>query len=89
MAAIKTLNKSRIKGESRLLRKEIDILKHCDHPNIIKLYDVYEDHQYIHLALELCEGGELFERVLKAGYFSENDAAFHMRKILSAISHLH
>ena len=93
MYAIKTIRKSKI---SRLesLRREIEILQTVDHPNIIKLVDVYEDEKFLHLVTELCTGGEMFDRIIaktksEEGHYSEADAATIMRKILDAIDYIH
>lgn len=43
------------------LQNEIDILKQVDHPNIVKLHDIYEDEKYFFLIMELMTGGELFD----------------------------
>jgi len=40
-------------------------LRSCDHPNIIKLYEIYESGDYIYLVMELLEGGELFDLILE------------------------
>jgi len=59
--AIKTLIKHKMTEEDRVgLINEIDILKQVDHPNIVKLIDVYEDESTFSLVLELMSGGELF-----------------------------
>ena len=42
-----------------MIQNEIDILKLVDHPNIVKLYDVYDEEKYIYLVMELLEGGEV------------------------------
>ena len=47
----------------------------CKHENVAELHDVYEDSSYVHLILELCKGGELFDRVVSKGTFSEKLAA--------------
>jgi calcium-dependent protein kinase len=65
-----------------------------DHPNIIKLYDVYEDLEAIHLVTELCTGGELYDRVVEKaeseeGHFHEDDAAILIRDILDGIRYCH
>lgn len=60
-----------------------------DHPNIIKLFEVYEDDKNLYLVMELCTGGELFERIIKAGHFSELNAALIMRQIFSAAAYCH
>ena len=49
------------KRECNPLLSEIDIMRACDHPNVIKLFEVYEADKQVHLVLELLEGGELFE----------------------------
>ena len=46
------------------LSYEIDILRNMDHPNIMKLYEVFEDKQNIYLVSELCLGGELFDEII-------------------------
>ena len=60
-----------------------------DHPNIIKFHESYIDHRYVHIVMELAEGGELFEKIVKSERFSERRAANYMRKILGAVKHLH
>ncbi len=45
-------------------------MQKLDHPNIIKLYEVYEDEYYIYLVQELCRGGELFDLIIEAGQFT-------------------
>jgi len=60
-----------------------------DHPNIIKFYEAYRDNKYYHLVMELCSGGELFEKLCERGTFTEADGARIIHKILSAIRYLH
>ncbi|CAI2364292.1 unnamed protein product [Moneuplotes crassus] len=61
--AIKSIKKSRIRSKTRLLN-ELSTLKTLDHPNIVKLFEVYEDSESIHLVMEYCSGGELFDQIL-------------------------
>lgn len=61
--AIKSIRKSKV-NKMEVLRREVQILKEVNHPNIIKLIDVYEDDKYLHLITELCTGGELFDRII-------------------------
>lgn len=49
-------------------------MKTLDHPNIIKLYETFEDSRNIYLVMELCEGGELFDAIIDAGHFDEKKA---------------
>ncbi len=73
------------------LRREIEIMKVLDHPNIVKLYQTFEDRSCIYLVMELCTGGELFDRLAeqKASKFTENDAAVLISKMVAAINYLH
>ena len=57
------------------MNNEIKILKQLDHPNIVKLYEIYNDSKNIYLITEYLEGGELFDLILKSRHFNENIAA--------------
>lgn len=88
--AIKALDRSALTSESRdRIRREIEILKELDHPNIIRIIEVVEDERHINIVQELCQGGELFDRIVKNKRFSEDLAAGYMRQILSAVTHCH
>ena len=71
--AIKKIPRTKVKHPERF-RREIDIMKTLDHPNIIKLFETYEDQRYIYLVMELCDGGELFDRIIEKGHFTEGEA---------------
>merc|ERR1719199_1603179 len=60
-----------------------------DHPNIIKLFESFEDHRNIYLILELATGGELFDRIIETGHFTEVQAAIVMQQILRGIFYMH
>ena len=86
--AVKTIPKTKVAGKTQVLLRELEILKRVDHPNIIKLYEIYEDELYIHLVMELCFSGELFDHLIAKGRFSESETADIIYKLLHAISHL-
>jgi len=86
--AIKTIPKAKVRNVERF-KNEISIMKIMDHPNIIKLFETFEDNRNVYLAMELCSGGELFDHIIEAGYFKEVDAAVVMQQILRAIFYLH
>jgi len=88
VCALKTIRKS-AKDEVTRLKEEIEIMRILDHPNIIRFLESFEDKRYIYIALELCEGGELFQRICAAGKFSERIAAGCVRQMLLAINYLH
>ena len=90
--AIKTIQKKSISDDMRdqsKFFKEIDILRKTDHPNIVKLYEFYEDEENYHLVLEYLTGGELFDYILKSKNISEAIAANFMKQILSGVAYCH
>jgi len=97
--AIKTINKNNMSIEDQgLVKTEIEILKICQHPNIIKLYDVYEnvDNIYISkifyfiLVMEYCSGGDLFGYIEQRGFkLPEVRACELIYKLSLAINYLH
>ena len=72
---------------------EISIMSKCDHPSIIKLYEIYEDERHIDLVMEECTGGELFDRILSriesGNLYSEKQAANIFKQMMSAICYCH
>jgi len=86
--AVKYIKTKLIK--TKLLMREIDIMKKVgNHPNILKLYEVFESKNYLYLVLELVTGGELFDQIVARGEYSEKDASNIVRQIISAVNHLH
>ncbi len=79
----------------KALRREIDLLKKLDHPNIVKAYEVYQtSDRNLHLCFQFCTGGNLYSRfpVNSEGtkiQFCEEDAAEIIYQLLSALSHMH
>ena len=68
---------------------EINILKELDHPNIVKMYEFFEDEKRWYIVLEICKGGELFDEILSRGKFAERDAAPLIKQVLSCINYCH
>ena len=54
---------------------EIEMLKFLDHPNIIKLYEFYEDDKRFFLVMELCTGGELYDALSARDHYNEMEVA--------------
>ena len=69
--------------------QEVGILKDLDHPNIIGIYDLYQDNKFYYMVSELCAGGELFDQITRLEYFYEPTAATYMKQILSAVMYMH
>jgi calcium-dependent protein kinase len=62
--AVKIIEKARMSDTEKVrLKYEVNILKNLNHPNIVRLYEVFEDSHKIYLITELCDGRELFEEI--------------------------
>jgi len=86
--ALKTINKTLVKNTEQF-KEEMAIMKLLDHPNIVRLYETFEDERLVYLVLELCTGGELFDRILAEGKFSEQAAASCVQQMLRAVNYMH
>jgi len=60
-----------------------------DHPNVVKLYEIFDDDDCMYLVLELMSGGELFDRIVEKEHYSEKEAADTIRPIVDAIRYFH
>ncbi|XP_073278352.1 calcium-dependent protein kinase 26-like [Primulina huaijiensis] len=72
------------------VRREIEIMHHLSgDPNVISIKGAYEDSVAVHVVMELCGGGELFDRIVKRGHYSEKKAAELTRTIVGVIEDCH
>ena len=71
------------------LQTEVDILSQIDHPNCIKLFEIFDEEQYICLVMELLSGGELFDRIVEKENYSEKEASDTIRPIVDALRYCH
>ncbi|GJM87527.1 hypothetical protein PR202_ga03491 [Eleusine coracana subsp. coracana] len=72
------------------VRREIQIMHHlAGHGSVVTIKGAYEDPLYVHIVMELCEGGELFDRIVNRGYFSERKAAEIARVIVGVVEACH
>ncbi|XP_009787542.1 calcium-dependent protein kinase 26-like [Nicotiana tabacum] len=68
------------------VRREIQIMHHLSgNPNVISIKGAYEDAVAVHVVMELCTGGELFDRIVKRGHYSERQAAELARTIVGVV----
>jgi calcium-dependent protein kinase len=90
LRAIKEVAKG-TRHELRKTKKEIDIMRRIDHPSIIKLFETFEDDHSIYMAMELCVGGDLFERTRARApsAFTEAESAVIMRQVFRCVHYLH
>jgi len=88
--AIKCIKKKMVEGDDiKLLRREIQIMKKLNHPNILKLFEVFEDEEQFYLVMELVKGKELFDKIVEKGMYPEKDAANIILQVVSAVQYLH
>ena len=86
--AVKIIDKSKVEDMGDIER-EVDIMGMVDHPNVIKLFEIFNEPKKMNLIMELVTGGELFDRIVARGNYSEKDAAVVMKTLCEALSYLH
>ncbi len=89
--AVKIMNKNNMdSSDLELVRTEIEILKICQHPYIIKLYDIFENVDYIYIIMEHCSGGDLFSYLKQRGFqLKENKVVIIIYKLCKALYYVH
>jgi len=79
--------------DEQMFKREMQLIQFIDHPNVVKGYEMFQDDKATYLVMELCAGGELFDRIKEkadAGCtFSEMDAADIIRQVCHGLSCLH
>ncbi|KAK9464289.1 kinase-like domain-containing protein [Lipomyces arxii] len=71
------------------IEREVIIMKLIEHPNVLGLYDVWENTGELYLILEYVEGGELFDYLIKRGRLDENEAVHYFRQIILGVDYCH
>ncbi|XP_042347019.1 calcium/calmodulin-dependent protein kinase IGb [Plectropomus leopardus] len=71
------------------LENEITVLRRIKHDNVVGMEDFYESQTHYYLVMQLVSGGELFDRILDRGVYSEKDASNVIQQVLQAVSYLH
>ena len=90
--ACKSIPKRKLENEEDVedVRREIEIMKHLlGQPNVISIKGAYEDAVAVHMVMELCRGGELFDRIVERGHYSERKAAHLAKVILGVVQTCH
>jgi len=100
-AKVKLVEKKGIKAACKIIKlpkelkkrqnteQEYRILTEIDHPSVVKCYDAFQTDTKLYLVLELMEGGELFDRIVDRGHFTEKDAQGVAYKLIGALKHMH
>ena len=90
--ACKTIAKRKLANKEDIedVRREVQIMHHLSgQQNIVELKGAFEDKQSVHLVMELCAGGELFDRIIAKGHYTERAAASLLRTIVQIVHTCH
>jgi len=77
------------RGNRQAFDHEVDLMKQLDHPSICRILETYVSSQALHIVMEPCAGGDVFERVASKGPLSEEAAADVVRQVASALKYVH
>uniref|UniRef100_A0A4X2KQ26 calcium/calmodulin-dependent protein kinase n=1 Tax=Vombatus ursinus TaxID=29139 RepID=A0A4X2KQ26_VOMUR len=89
LVAIKCIAKKALEGKESSIENEIAVLHKIKHPNIVALDDIYECGGHLYLIMQLVSGGELFDRIVEKGFYTERDASRLICQVLDAVKYLH
>uniref|UniRef100_A0A671N5C4 Calcium/calmodulin-dependent protein kinase Ib n=1 Tax=Sinocyclocheilus anshuiensis TaxID=1608454 RepID=A0A671N5C4_9TELE len=89
LVAIKCITKKALEGKENSIENEIAVLHKIKHANIVSLEDIYESKSHLYLVMQLVAGGELFDRIVEKGFYTEKDASKLIQQILDAVKYLH
>ncbi|XP_047514807.1 uncharacterized protein LOC125056031 isoform X3 [Pieris napi] len=89
--AIKTIKKCKIETEADLvrIRREVQIMSSVRHPNIVHIYEVFENSEKMILVMEYCSGGELYDYLSQKKVLEEDEARRLFRQIATAVYYCH
>ena len=89
--AIKILEKNRIieKDDDIRVKREFDMLAQFSHPNVILVAEIFESEDSYYSVMEFCEGGELFNYIVKKNRLSENESAFFFFQLINGLEYIH
>ncbi|KAJ1633332.1 kinase-like domain-containing protein [Pavlovales sp. CCMP2436] len=88
LVAVKIITKHAA-SKMKMLKAEVDIMTKLNHPNVVRLHKVVDTETKLYLVMELLTGGELFDRIVARGHYSEADARTLTRTIVSTMGYLH
>ncbi|XP_073105524.1 3-phosphoinositide-dependent protein kinase 2 isoform X1 [Elaeis guineensis] len=89
--ALKIMDKKFIMKENKIsyVKLERIVLDQLDHPGIVRLFFTFQDAYSLYMALESCEGGELFDQITRKKCLSEDEARFYAAEVIDALEYLH
>ncbi|XP_057980853.1 3-phosphoinositide-dependent protein kinase 2 isoform X2 [Malania oleifera] len=89
--ALKIMDKKFITKENKTAYVKLEriVLDQLDHPGIVRLFFTFQDTFSLYMALESCEGGELFDQITRKGRLSEDEARFYAAEVVDALEYIH
>ncbi|KAB2595928.1 3-phosphoinositide-dependent protein kinase 1-like [Pyrus ussuriensis x Pyrus communis] len=89
--ALKIMDKKFITKENKTAYVKLEriVLDQLDHPGIVRLFFTFQDSFSLYMALESCEGGELFDQITRKGRLSEDEACFYAAEVVDALEYIH
>ncbi|KAI4370687.1 hypothetical protein MLD38_019008 [Melastoma candidum] len=89
--ALKIMDKKFIAKESKIAYVKLEriVLDQLDHPGIVRLHFTFQDTFSLYMALEACEGGELFDQITRKHRLSEEEARFYAAEVVDALEYIH
>ncbi|TYG83270.1 hypothetical protein ES288_D01G154900v1 [Gossypium darwinii] len=89
--ALKIMDKKFITKENKTAYVKLEriVLDQLEHPGVVRLYFTFQDTFSLYMALESCEGGELFDQITRKGRLSEDEARFYAAEVVDALEYIH
>ncbi|KAH7547806.1 hypothetical protein ACOSP7_032955 [Xanthoceras sorbifolium] len=89
--ALKIMDKKFITKENKTAYVKLEriVLDQLDHPGVVRLFFTFQDTLSLYMALESCEGGELFDQITRKGRLSEDEARFYTAEVVDALEYIH
>lgn len=88
--AVKIAKREKLKDQDEsTIRREFQIMKSLNHPNIVQALGLYEENQHFYFVLEYMEGGELFDRIVEKKQYNEREARNAIRSVIKAMEYCH
>lgn len=88
--AIKSVERSKMESiASDAMQTELAIAKRLRHPHIALIYEIFDDADHVHIVMEFCSGGDLFELLAAGHFFSDKKVARYLWQMVSGIAYCH
>ncbi|KAG9402870.1 hypothetical protein AC1031_006413 [Aphanomyces cochlioides] len=88
--AVKCIQKNKMEGDDLVrMASEVNTLSKLKHPNILRLFDFFDEEHFYYIVTEYLEGGELFKRLVEKSYYTQQDAKNVVKTLLETIKYCH